>query len=35
MQQANYSNDQLSRVIINSEFINMFEYLAQKAEKLL
>lgn len=32
MQQANYSKDQLSRGIINSEFINMFEYLAQKAE---
>lgn len=32
LEQANYSKDQLSRGIINSEFINMFEHLAKKAE---
>lgn len=32
LEQANYSVDQLSHGMINSEFINMFEYLAKKAE---
>jgi phytoene synthase len=32
LKQANYSNEQLSHGIINSEFINMFEHLAKKAE---
>jgi 4,4'-diapophytoene synthase len=32
LKKANYSVKQLSHGIINSEFIHMFEYLAQKAE---